>query len=128
MHLSVSSYHFLLENLVKMPSVFQANSDRICLYNHTEGSFHYLTPENCHYVRHSLRVILSAETRFKATIDPNGERIPCAKLPAGLHDARFAESLVEAQLLALRRYSENYNPDDSWPNCTISLRPSHETC
>lgn len=121
MHHSVLSYQFLLENLIKLPTVFNTINDRIYINNYVDRSFHYLTPENCHYVRHALRAIGSATTRFSATIDENGDRTPCVKLPAALHAVRFIETLEEAQLLALRRYSENYNPDDSWPNITISL-------
>ncbi len=128
MHSSVLRYRFLLENLIKIPKVFRVINERIYVYNPVEGSRHYLTPVNCHYVRHGLYAIAAATTRFNETFDEKGERIPFAKLPVGFHDVRLIDSLPEAQLLALRRYSENYNPDDSWPNCTISLRPSHETC
>jgi hypothetical protein len=128
MHHSVLSYQFMLENLVKMPAVFFEISDRIYINNYIDRSFHYLTPENCHYVRHCLRAICSATTRFNATIDANGDRIPCVKLPAGLHDARFIDTLEDAQLLAIRRYSETYNPNDAWPNITVSLGAHREVC
>lgn len=126
MHQSALSYQFLLENLISLPTVFHEINDRIYLNNSADRSFHYLTPENCHYVRHCLRAIASATTRFNATIDANGTRIPCVELPDGLHDARFINSLQEAQLLALRRYSESYNPDDAWPDVTMSLERRHE--
>ena len=128
MHHSVSTYQFLLENLIKMPTVFNTLNDRIYINNYVNCSFHYLTPENCHYVRHALRAIGSATTRFNSTIDEKGERLPCVKLPVALHDVRFIDTLEEAQLLALRRYSENYNPDDAWPNITMLLELHHEAC
>jgi len=131
---STTAFRFLLEKMVQNPSVFGINgspgSERLYIYdkynqqeqepNGLQSNF-YLTPNNCHYVRHCLRAIDSATTRFNDTIDTAGNRLKPFQLPKNLWDASRIETLKDAQILAIERFTDCYDPGESWPNATVSL-------
>ena len=138
---SDTAFRFLLEKMVQNPNVFGVSgspgSERIYIYDKysqqerepsgLQSNF-YLTPENCHYVRHCLRAIDSATTRFNDTVDSSGNRLNQPQLPTELWDVRSINTLEEAQMLAIERFTDCYDPNDSWPSATVSLadkQPQH---
>lgn len=122
----VELYQFALMRLITNPDLFFEHKNRVYLINDITGDYHYLTPPDSPYVRHALRAIASAEDRFNATIDAHGRRIPCVDLPVGLHDARMINTREEAQLLALRKFSDSYTGNEARPNITILLNSKNE--
>lgn len=110
---------FLVEHHIRSPEIFSVTGptgyEVISLYDRHSGDFVPITEPGDHYIRHALRAITSAASRFYATFSDTGERLPLIHLGKNLHAAREFDTCIDAQLSALEGFTAGYDPTDNWP-------------